>query len=68
MLMLLSRLGPGLFLLDEPESALSPHRQLTLLARMAERAGAGSPDHGQEQSPSVATIRRTRRDVDAGPD
>jgi len=32
----------GLYLLDEPESPLSPHRQLTLLALIAEEARAGS--------------------------
>jgi len=32
-----NRLGEGLFLLDEPESALSPQRQLTLLAFIADR-------------------------------
>ncbi|MUH60301.1 AAA family ATPase [Bifidobacterium canis] len=40
--LLLSRTGTGLFLLDEPESALSAQRQLTLLAHMHEMAGAGS--------------------------
>ncbi len=29
------RIGDGLYLFDEPESALSPQRQLTLLAHMA---------------------------------
>ncbi len=32
-----NRLGDGLFLMDEPEAALSPQRQLTLLAIMATR-------------------------------
>lgn len=31
-----NRLGQGLYLLDEPEAALSPQRQLALLARMAD--------------------------------
>ena len=31
------RLGSGLFLMDEPESALSPQRQLSLMAIMANR-------------------------------
>lgn len=35
-----SRFERGLFLLDEPESALSPQRQLALLARMADMANA----------------------------
>jgi predicted ATPase len=34
--------GQGLYLLDEPESALSPQRQLALLARMHELVQAGS--------------------------
>lgn len=38
---MLNRLGPGLFLMDEPESALSPQRQLTLLSCMAELASQG---------------------------
>ncbi len=32
-----NRLGDGLFLMDEPEAALSPQRQLSLLAIMAKR-------------------------------
>ena len=36
-----SRFERGLFLLDEPESALSPQRQLALLVRMSELADAG---------------------------
>jgi predicted ATPase len=36
-----SRFHRGLFLLDEPESALSPQRQLALLARMADMVDAG---------------------------
>lgn len=39
---LIGRIESGLVLMDEPESALSPQRQLTLLARMAEMAGAGA--------------------------
>lgn len=39
----LHRFGPhGLYLLDEPESALSPQRQLALLVRMHELVAAGS--------------------------
>ena len=37
-----NRLSSGLFLLDEPESALSPQRQLTLLAMMVERIRKGN--------------------------
>ncbi|MFT5304442.1 MAG: putative ATPase [Mariniblastus sp.] len=36
-----NRLGDGLFLMDEPESALSPQRQLTLLAMIADRVANG---------------------------
>ena len=36
-----SRFHRGMFLLDEPESALSPQRQLALLARMTELTDAG---------------------------
>lgn len=36
-----NRFGEGLFLLDEPESALSPQRQLTLLAMIADRIKDG---------------------------
>jgi len=35
------RLGPGLFLMDEPEAALSPQRQLALLALMSARVRGG---------------------------
>ena len=34
--------GDGLYLLDEPESALSPQRQLTLLLEIARCAAAGA--------------------------
>lgn len=33
---------PGLFIMDEPEAALSPQRQLTLFTRIAEKAKDGS--------------------------
>jgi predicted ATPase len=36
-----NRFHRGLFLLDEPESALSPQRQLALLARMTDMVDAG---------------------------
>ena len=36
-----NRLSEGLFLMDEPESALSPQRQLTLLALIADRIADG---------------------------
>ena len=39
---LLSRTGRGLYLMDEPESALSPQRQLTLLEHMHRMANGGS--------------------------
>ncbi len=38
---LLDRMKSGLFIMDEPESALSPQRQLTLLTRMAQLVGEG---------------------------
>ena len=34
--------GRGLYILDEPESALSPQRQLSFLARMHQLIGTGS--------------------------
>lgn len=37
-----SRFHRGLFLLDEPESALSPQRQLSLLIRMSEMVDEGA--------------------------
>lgn len=41
--LLKNRFGPnGLYILDEPESALSPSRQLALLVRMKELVEAGS--------------------------
>jgi len=41
--LLRDRFGPdGLYLLDEPESALSPQRQLAMLRRMHELVGEGS--------------------------
>ncbi len=39
--LLQNRLNTGMFLLDEPESALSPQRQLTLLAMIADRVAKG---------------------------
>lgn len=39
--MLMSWMQPGIVLMDEPESALSPQRQLTLLAQMARLAARG---------------------------
>jgi predicted ATPase len=36
----LNRLHAGLFLMDEPESALSPQRQLALLVRMTQLVAA----------------------------
>jgi predicted ATPase len=41
--LLIHRFGPeGLYFLDEPESALSPQRQLAALARIHELVGSGS--------------------------
>lgn len=43
MALLLNRFsGKSLFILDEPEAALSPARQMTMLARMHELVGEGS--------------------------
>src|SRR5262249_50644588 len=39
--LMLSWMKPGIFLMDEPESALSPQRQLTLAARMAQLVAEG---------------------------
>lgn len=39
--MLVSWMHPGMVIMDEPEAALSPQRQLTLLARMARLAAGG---------------------------
>jgi predicted ATPase len=39
--MLVSWMAPGMILMDEPESALSPQRQLTLLISMAKLAARG---------------------------
>lgn len=39
---LLSHTGKGLYLMDEPESALSTQRQLTLLEHMYRMANDGS--------------------------
>jgi predicted ATPase len=38
---MLNRMRSGMFIMDEPESALSPQRQLALLVRMAELVRAG---------------------------
>lgn len=40
--MLTSWMNPGIVLMDEPEAALSPQRQLILLARMGRLAAAGN--------------------------
>lgn len=41
MAVLQNRIGQGLFLLDEPESSLSPQRQLALLALMHDLVATG---------------------------
>jgi predicted ATPase len=38
---ILNRMESGVFIMDEPESALSPQRQLALLARMAQLVATG---------------------------
>lgn len=43
--------GPGLYLMDEPEAALSPQRQLTLLIQMARLAGQGAQFIAATHSP-----------------
>ncbi len=57
----------GLFILDEPESALSPQRQLALLGRMRQLVGAGSQFIISTHSPILmaypdATIYSLSRD------
>lgn len=42
MAMFSSWMNPGIILMDEPESALSPQRQLALLAQMHQLAQAGN--------------------------
>jgi predicted ATPase len=39
---ILNRMESGVFIMDEPESALSPQRQLALLARMAQLVARGA--------------------------
>jgi len=66
---MLNRMRSGMFIMDEPESALSPQRQLALLARMAELVRAGksssssrpihrSCSHSPTRTSSASTKRR----------
>lgn len=48
-----NRFGSGLYIMDEPEAALSPLRQLALLSRMKELVGAGSQIIVATHSPIV---------------
>jgi len=50
------RIGDGFYLLDEPEAALSPQRQLVLMALVAERAQAGAQFLVATHSPVIMTI------------
>lgn len=52
------RIGEGLYLFDEPESALSPQRQLTLLAHMATRfTRSGWKTRRTTRSPAASSSR-----------
>jgi predicted ATPase len=51
-----NRLREGLYLLDEPEAALSPQRQLSMMALIAERADAGAQFIIATHSPLLMTI------------
>ncbi len=52
-----SRVEQGLYLLDEPEVALSPQRQLALMALIADRAGSGDAQFIiATHSPMIMTI------------
>ena len=51
---------PGLFLMDEPEAALSPQRQLTLAKHVAEKAREGSQFIIATHSPILLAIPGAR--------
>jgi predicted ATPase len=51
-----NRIGKGLYLLDEPEAALSPQRQLVLMALLAARAREGAQFIIATHSPILMTI------------
>ena len=52
--------GPGLFLMDEPEAALSPQRQLSLIRDIALRTRAGSQFVIATHSPIVLGVPDAR--------
>lgn len=51
-----NRIGDGLYLLDEPEAALSPQRLLVLMAILAERANNGAQLIVATHSPILMTV------------
>lgn len=51
-----NRMGEGFYVLDEPEAALSPQRQLVLMTLIAERAQAGAQFVIATHSPILMTI------------
>lgn len=51
-----NRISDGLYLLDEPEAALSPQRQLALMVLVAERARKGAQFVVATHSPIIMTI------------
>jgi predicted ATPase len=51
-----NRIRTGIYLLDEPESALSPVRQLSLMKMIAERASEGSQLVIATHSPILMTV------------
>ena len=50
--------GPGLYLLDEPESALSPARQLEIVARIHQLVSNGSQFVIATHSPIILAFSR----------
>lgn len=52
--------GPGLYLMDEPEAALSPQRQLTLLIQLVRMAQTGSQFLIASHSPLLLGIPGTQ--------
>jgi predicted ATPase len=55
-----NRIEKGLYLLDEPEAALSPQRQLVLMALIAQRAQSGAQFIVATHSPILMTIPGAR--------
>ena len=52
--------GPGLYLMDEPEAAVSPQRQLTLLTLMARMAARGAQFIVASHSPILLGLPEAR--------